>query len=113
MVPGLHDLTDQYLRNAVVKHPCFPWANGSDHGSTGIGQSRFDYVAGKEMAEEGLVLLLAEMGLLNRYFQMHLQVPLAVAFGAGASYEGSAGLASYPFVDSLGHPSTTEKWNQI
>ena len=113
MVPGLHDLTDQYLRNAVVKHPCFPWANGSDHGSTGIGQSRFDYVAGKEMAEEGLVLLLAEMGLLNRYFQMHLQVLLAVAFGAGASYEGSAALASCPSVDSLGHPSTTEKWNQI
>ena len=110
MVPGLHDLTDQYLLNAMVKHPYFPWANGSDHGSTGIGQSRFDYVAGKEMAEEVLVLLLVEMGLLNRYFQM--QVLLAVAFGAGASYEGSAALASCPSVDSLGHPST-EKWNQI
>ena len=106
MVPGLHDLTDQYLLNAMVKHPYFPWANGWDHGSTGIGQLRFDYVAGKEMAEEGLVLLLVGMGLLNRYFQMHLQVLLAVAFDAGASCEGSAALASCPSVDSSGHPST-------
>ena len=107
---GHHDLKGQLLQNVMERHPYFPLESGLDLGLMGMGRWCFGCVvvvaAEMAMAEEDLAHL-AGWDHLVHYFLMDQQllvVAVVVASDVGASYAVAA-LASFPYEDSLDHPS--------
>ena len=111
MGQDLHDLKGQLLQNVMERHPYFPLESGLDLGLMGMGRWCFGCVvvvaAEMAMAEEDLDHL-AGWDHLVHYFLMDQQLlvvaVVVVASDVGASYAVAA-LASFPYEDSLDHPS--------